>query len=253
MQVGSLARSSRFRETLYLVTPSLGSPTLVLVPTDLERKRLIDQGGFEPGSGLVSLCGFGPIAAAARTTQLLHQLTPARVLLVGIAGAFDTSTHPVGSAHEFTAVSVAGVGVGEGERFQGPPALGFPQWPGSPGTTPQPILDRIELAPGKDATGGVLLTTCAASDSPEHAQIRRANHPQATCEDMEGFAVALACSLARTPLRIVRGVSNEVGDRDASQWRIPGALGAARELARTILASNEGWERSDAGAEGSDS
>ena len=60
-------------------------------------------------------------------------------------------------------------------------------------------------------------------------------------EDMEGFAVAMACALNETPLRIVRGISNEVGDREPANWRIPLALGAARELAMEVLESDGNW------------
>jgi futalosine hydrolase len=45
---------------------------------------------------------------------------------------------------------------------------------------------------------------------------------------MEGFAVALACAHMHTPLSIVRGISNQVGDRDSTRWKIPAALHAAR-------------------------
>ncbi len=86
-----------------------GAPLLVLVPTALELARLLDLGGLGP-SVLVDLCGFGPIAAGARTAQLLARLTPARVILVGIAGAYDIERDPLGSAIEFGAVAVTGVG-----------------------------------------------------------------------------------------------------------------------------------------------
>ena len=224
------------------MVPSLGSPSLLLVPTELELSRLVDQGGFERGSCLVSLCGFGPVAAAARTAQLLAQLGPRRVLLVGLAGTYDARAHPVESAAEFAEVALYGVGAGEGEGFLGPPALGFPQWPGSPGTTPHPVVDSLPLAAPPAGAAGTLLTTCAAAATGDEVRRRRALFPAATAEDMEGFAVAMACALADTPLRIVRGFSNLVGDRAPERWRIPGALAAARELARAILADEPSWD-----------
>lgn len=212
--------------------------TLILVPTELERRRLLDLGGFpEP----VELCGFGPIAAAARTAQVLASERPARVLLIGICGAYDASQHAVASALEFDEVAVEGIGVGEGAHLIPPPRLGFPQWPGAAGQ--RAIFDRLPLAaPRSGAAARLLLTTCAASADREQAQLRRSRMPDALAEDMEGFAVALACALAGVPLRIVRGVSNEVGDRRPEHWRIPGALGAARELALSILSEPRAWE-----------
>jgi len=56
----------------------------------------------------------------------------------------------------------------------------------------------------------------------------------------------MACDLADVPLRIVRGISNRVGDRDSSNWRIPGALAAARRLAIELLGSTDPWPESPA-------
>ena len=209
--------------------PSLGAPRLLLVPTALERKRLVDQGGFPGGTALQELAGFGPIAAAARTAATIERVRPRQVILIGIAGTYDPVALPVGTAAVFTTVAVDGVGVGEGERFVGPPALGFPQWPGGEGDTPR-VDDRLTLTAPPDVDAAELLTTCAASDSAAHAAERRVRFPQAVAEDMEGFGVALACHLRGVPCTIVRGISNVVGDREPARWKIPAALGAARRL-----------------------
>jgi futalosine hydrolase len=215
---------------------------LVLVPTALELARLQDLGGLGPGA-LVTPCGFGAIAAAARTAELIARLTPARVILVGIAGAFDVLRDPPGSALEFGAVAVTGVGVGYGKDHLPPPALGFPQWPASDHPAHPAVFDRLELAWDARARGNVgplLLTCCAASASPEEARERSRRFPEARAEDMEGFAVALACSVAGVPLTVVRGISNAVGDRVSEHWTIPRALASARELALSVLARGGG-------------
>ena len=168
------------------------------------------------------------MAAAARTAQLIARLRPRRVVLLGIAGAYDGERHPVGTALVFASVSIEGIGTGRGKGLVGPSELGFPQWPGSPDTTPQPVDETIALEHPPDEDCGLLLTTCAASDTPEHAAERLARHPDAIAEDMEGFSVAMACTLAKVPVTIVRGISNVVGDRDPEHWRIPAALAAAR-------------------------
>ncbi len=214
-----------------------GAPTLILVPTELELSRLNDHGGFPSGIGVVRTSGFGPVAAAARTSALLARLSPARVVLVGIAGSYDPRELPVGTAVQFDEVAIEGVGVGEGERLIAPPALGFPQWPSPPRGAA--IHDRLPLTPLASPLpkAKLLLTTCAASDSSEQARVRRARFPDARAEDMEAFGVALACALEDVPLTVVRGISNEVGDRDPKRWRIPSALCAARELVLALLAS----------------
>ncbi len=218
----------------------LGSPTLLLIPTALERRRLEDLGGLPPGTALFETAGFGPVAAAARTAELLARLTPRRVLLAGIAGAYDTGADPIGSALVFDAVALTGVGVGEGAGLLGPPALGFPQWPAGPGTPA--IEDRLPLHRPRPvpAPGGLLLTTCAASADAEQAAERRRRFPAARAEDMEGFAVALACALAGVPLAIVRGISNLVGDREPTRWSVPRALAAVHTLLPQLFEGE--WE-----------
>jgi futalosine hydrolase len=224
------------------MAPSPGSPALVLVPTAVEERRLEDHGGFDPGLGIVALCGFGPLAAAARTASLIADLRPARVVLVGIAGTYEPELLPIGRALDFDAVAVEGIGAGEGRDLSGPAALGFPQWPGGGGA--EAIHDRIVLAAGRArapehlrdrARTALLLSTCAASASPAQAAVRRERFPEALAEDMEGFAVALACALAGVPCHVVRGISNVVGDRDPAHWRIPAALAAARLCALDVL------------------
>lgn len=207
--------------------------TLLLVPTALEKARLDEYGGFPPELARVELCGFGPIASAARTAALIAALRPREVLLVGIAGSYDLERYPVASALAFGRVAVDGVGAGEGADFRGPQQLGFPQWPGTDGTASDnsPIHDELEL-PGD---GPLLLTVAAAAGTSQMAERRTQRFPGAAAEDMEGFAVALACALAATPLHIVRGISNQVGDRDPETWRIPAALEAARQVSLARL------------------
>ena len=188
--------------------------TLLLVPTELELARLAENGGFPPGSARVELCGFGPVAAAARTAQLVARHSPAAVLLVGIAGSYDLARLPVGSAAAFRETSLAGLGGG------------FPQWPG--------LGERLALASGAGAEA-LLVTVCRPTGSPAEAEALRARFPGAAAEDMEGFGVALACALAGVPCTIVRGISNATGDRNTRGWRIDEALCAARALALEAL------------------
>ena len=189
--------------------------TLVLVPTDLERRQLAPA---LAGHGPLELCGFGPVAAAARTAALVAARAPDRVLLVGIAGRLAGSL-AIGAAYRFDRVACHGVGVGAGGAFVPAAALGWPQWPGEPAAPSDPIGDVIDLAGahgGAAPSGGLLLTACAASATAGDVAARGTAFPAATAEDMEGFGVALACRLHGVPLAIVRGISNAAGILEAS-------------------------------------
>jgi futalosine hydrolase len=85
-----------------------------------------------------------------------------------------------------------------------------------------------------------LLTVCAASGDRRQSERRRHDYPEAAAEDMEGFGVAMSCVLAGIPLRIIRGISNVAGNRNASQWKIGDALTAVAERLGTLLAEDRG-------------
>jgi futalosine hydrolase len=218
--------------------------SLILVPTDLERRVLAPALAAAATDRLLlpapMLCGFGPIAAAARTAQLLVAASPERVLLVGIAGRLDDRLE-LAAAHRFNRVACHGIGVGSGDAFLSAEALGWLQWPGDEETLPSG--DVLTCGGGDpqtadDAQAGLLLTACAASADSADVARRRQLYPEAVAEDMEGYGVALACRLRGVPLDIVRGISNTAGDRDTSRWRVTAALEAAAALAVRILADN---------------
>jgi len=219
-------------------------PDLILIPTELERRFLqrwvygFDRRGdctdVSKSPVDVELCGFGLVAAAARTTQLIAVRRPKRVILIGIAGALDQSLL-VGSAVEFGSVVVDGIGVGFGDSFQNAAAMGWSHWqdPASSAT----IGDRIDLRRGDCAA---LLSVCAASADARHADQRRQVYRDAVAEDMEGFGVAMACQLMQVPLRVVRGISNVAGNRDFKTWQIESALHQAARMVDAILSEDKG-------------
>lgn len=222
------------------------TPLLLLVPTELERRVLApllapllapSLASTSGTTGQIELCGFGPVAAAARTAGLLAIHRPARVVLVGIAGRLDDRL-PIGAAHLFDEVACFGIGAGSGRLFVPATRMGWPHWPGAPADPAVVIGDVIacdSLAPPGIPRAGLLLTACAAAGCADDVAERQTLYPAACAEDMEGFGVALACRLAGVPLDIVRGISNTAGDRDTNHWQIAPALAAAADITRRIL------------------
>lgn len=209
---------------------------LILVPTDSERRGLAPRlAGMSGADVPIELCGFGIAAAAARTARLIATLDPARVLLVGIAGRFHQRL-AIGSAWLFDRVACHGIGAGSGTRFVPAGSLGWPQWPGDPA-----VGDELPCSTGLAAhlpRAGLLLTACAASAGQADVAARMRTVPDAVAEDMEGFGVALACRLAGVPLDIVRGISNDAGDRNTSSWRTTEALRSAADVAAGLVAED---------------
>ncbi len=206
---------------------------LILIPTDFELQKLqpLIADSVKRAGGVILTCGFGPIVAGIRTTQLLALYKPRAVLLVGIAGALGPHL-PIGTATTFSRIACYGIGAGSGLGFETASELGWPQW-----TDPEfgqsfgdVIEPTIESDPGRSA-GSMLLTVCAASGSTDDVALRLNKFPQAVAEDMEAFSVALACRVAKIPLTVIRGISNMAGDRDKTNWNVGEALESAAELA----------------------
>lgn len=177
------------------------------------------------------------VAAAARAAEVIADARPARVLLVGIAGAYGDQL-PVGTAWGFDRVGCYGIGAGSGDSFVSAEAMGWPQWPGEPADEASAIGDVIACmaaAAPPSSRADLLLTVAAASGDTTDAARRQRAFPAAVAEDMEGFGVALACRLAGVPLTIVRGISNVAGERDAAAWKIAEAADAAGTLAARLI------------------
>ncbi len=201
---------------------------LILVPTNFEREIIVAawrEFGDCPLAD-IQLCGFGPVAAAARTSQLIAEHHPTGITLIGIAGGLSDRVS-IGNAYEFSTVFCDGIGIGSGQDFQSAGTLGWSQVEGADDGLPR-IQDHIDNLVSHDTYQ--LLTVCAGSSSAEHATDRRTHYAIADAEDMEGFGVALGCKIANVPLRLIRGISNVAGNRDKTTWQVEQALRAATEL-----------------------
>ncbi len=195
----------------------------------------------------IALCGFGLAIAGARTAQLLAVLRPDRVILMGIAGRLG-STLQVGEAYCFSEVCCYGIGAGTGSNHQTSSELGWIHWNGdeaTPGTNDLalPISDRITLnwfqSSSQSIEGLNLLSVASASGDDADTKLKLTKYPDAVAEDMEGFAVAAACQLAGVSLNIVRGISNQAGDRNYKNWRVREAMESVVVFVNCLLANKQ--------------
>ena len=231
------------REELGAVFPNAVSPDVVDWP---EHEPV--SCALEGRSCTVCLTGVGPVNAAVGVGRALA-LRPdvGAVVQVGLAGSFDLARAPLGSVWrvqrevwpEYGLAGSAGVDAR---------ALGFPQWTGSRGTVWDSLSLPDPLAAGPEASektsGGwaaqaglhcdlpatTAITVAGVTGTPERAA-RLCSRYGALLENMEGFAVALACARRGIPLLEVRVVSNLVGSR-APEHR---AFGTALERMRPTL------------------
>lgn len=222
---------------------------LVLVPTEFELRKLqpLIAESVAAADGIITTCGFGQIVSGIMTAQLVARHNPTQVVLAGIAGAIGPR-FSIGSAARFSHIACYGIGAGNGSEFQTASELGWTRWNGATvNCGPQDILE-LQSHPksfqpwhsvsktNSDADSNIhsqstfdqpmLLTVCSASANSADVADRLRKFPQATAEDMESYAVATACQMAKVPLTVIRGISNIAGDRNKAHWNIDAALDA---------------------------
>ncbi|MER8183121.1 futalosine hydrolase [Kitasatospora sp. NPDC094015] len=164
--------------------------------------------------------GVGPAAAAAATATALASHPYALVVSAGIAGGFAPRA-PIGSLVVAAALVAADLGAETPDGFQDVTELGF----GTVRHTPPQGAVRL-VAEALGAAAGEVLTVSTVTGSAGRAAALAARHPDALAEAMEGFGVAEAAARFGVPAFEIRAVSNAVGPRDRSAWRIGEALGA---------------------------
>jgi futalosine hydrolase len=172
--------------------------------------------------------GIGPAASAAATSAALAAGDYDLVISAGIAGGFA----PLAIADLAVASTIAFADLGAET------ADGFV--PLSSATS------RYEVAPAlavelADRTGGhlgTIVTVATVTGTATSADALLASHPDVVAEAMEGAGVAAAASLHEVAFAEIRAISNLVGPRDKSAWRVDEALAA---LGSALSAAARGW------------
>jgi len=165
-------------------------------------------------------CGPGPTLAGAGLAWALGHRLRARVLGIGIAGAFPDSGLEVGRAVWISGESFGDLGAWDGETWIDFPELSLPGLPSE---------NRFALLLPDGAAGVQAVTVSAVTGSIEGAA-RLRNRYGCDLESMEGATWVLVCRRFGVPLSQARGISNLVGPRDRSSWKIPAALSSLKAL-----------------------
>lgn len=209
---------------------TLPDAVLIVVATAGEATRLTDL------TARLVVSGVGPVAAALATQRALLERPAGLVISAGIGGAYPDSGLNSGDLAVSSEIIHADLGAWDGDTWLDLDALGlsvrpdgqqgvrFAVWDGAP-----------EAARRAGAALGPALTLSSVTGSALQATALSARHPGALTEGMEGAGVAHAALLAGVPVVEVRGVSNPVGPRDRSAWRIGEALAATRRGVQAVL------------------
>ncbi len=215
-------------------------PIMIVVATALEAARLPK---LERSITVVS--GVGAVNAALATQAGILEHQPSLVLSVGIGGAYPNSGLQPGDAAVSTVIIYAGLGAMDGTRFLNLERLGFPllEQAGSKIFNSIPVASHcIPFSEAAAIANGPFLTLETVTGTFEAASRLEAQVPGALVEGMEGAGMAHVAFKHGILCLEVRGISNMVGPRDRSKWKIPEAMQAlsrALEFGWPVLLDSE--------------
>jgi futalosine hydrolase len=186
----------------------------------------------------VEPAGVGPAAAAAGTARLLALAEAAghpfdAVVSAGVAGGFPGRA-AVGASVLGTRSVAADLGAETPDGFLPVTGLGF----GTDAHEADKDLLAVLCGALPDAVTGAILTLATVTGTAATADRLAAAHPDAVAEAMEGFGVATAAAAAGVPFAELRTISNPVGPRDRTAWRLPEAFAALTAAAPALIAAS---------------
>ena len=182
----------------------------------------------------VVAAGVGSVAAAVRTTRaLLSANDYSLVICAGIGGGFSGRTE-VGSLVVANEIIAADLGAETLEGFCSVDELGFGFSHIQPDASKVERLTKALLMAKLPVITGPVLTVSTVTGTAASADELAARVPGAAAEAMEGYGVGCAALDRGLPVLEVRAISNMVGPRDRSAWRIQEALDVL-EAASSVL------------------
>lgn len=211
-----------------------GMRVLVMTAVEAEREAVL-RGLAGDARFDVRLAGVGPAAAAANTAIALAVAEGSYGLVVsaGIAGGFSGRAE-AGSLVVADAIVAADLGAETPEGFRSVDELGFGS---SRIAVDNGLAERLAealAAGGFPVCAGPVLTVTTVTGTAATAAALAERIPGAAAEAMEGYGVAFAADSCGLPVLELRAISNAVGPRDRSSWRIKEALDAL-EAAGSVL------------------
>jgi futalosine hydrolase len=171
----------------------------------------------------VIVTGVGAVNAAYALTRYLDRNAVDRIIVCGIGGAYPGSGLDVGAVVCADRECYGDLGADSPDGFLDMQALGFPIVAGD-----VPLYNTLPLQifPAEWRVPFVTVNMCTGSEVAARTIEARTS---GAVESMEGAAIAHVAALAGIPVGELRGISNMVGRRDKSTWRVKEAAVAAQE------------------------
>ena len=185
--------------------------------------QLIEKKGLSPNIEVeVLITGIGPVSATYLLTTTIADKKPHLVIQAGIAGSFNYKDDEAGKVMLVKYDAFGDLGMEEKGKFTTVFDAGFAgknHFPFTDGwlINPHPLLNNPALPVVK------AVTINKVSDSSVQRQ-QLADTFTAHIETMEGAALHYVCLQQNVPFLQIRSISNEVGERDKSKWKMKEAI-----------------------------
>lgn len=204
-----------------------------------------EAGGFNVVEGLlgkvrVAVCagGIGKVNASIAATAMIERMQPQLVINTGCAGAYPGSGLAIGDLAVASEEILGDEGVITSGGWLDFRAMGLPmlvqgekRYFNEIPLSPDAVDRALQLAARQGTTLAsgcfITLSTCSGSLKRGEELVQRFG---AIVENMEGAAVALTCLRYGIDCMEIRGISNQVEERDMKRWDIPAAVEAAQRF-----------------------
>ena len=180
-----------------------------------------------------AVTGVGLMPSTYAIMQLIGSVKPDLVIQLGIAGSFDPSLM-LGTAVTVRREIVADMGVFETDGYHDIFDLGLSE-KNMPPLEQGAIVNHHDHLIAAAALPDVSAVSVNEISSNPYKIHLFANTYKADIESMEGAALHYVCALQQIPFIQIRGISNLVGERDKTKWKIHESLLAATNACINII------------------
>ncbi len=186
-----------------------------------DRDCLIGNNRFE-----VLITGIGSMSTAYWLTKTIEKKRPGLLIQAGVAGSYSDS-YPPGSLVLVNEEVTGDLGVEENNEFKDVFDMGLPQI-SDPYTGKNLVNDEGEMLQRYNLPLVKAVTINEITTRPARIQQLQQKY-QPVVESMEGAAFHYIALMEKIPYLQLRAVSNMVGERDKSKWKMKEAIQVLNE------------------------
>jgi futalosine hydrolase len=207
---------------------------LVIAATDRELTGLKEITFTRPSLMVhTAVTGVGLLPSSYAIMQLIARLKPDLIIQVGIAGSFNP-TLVLGTAVTVRQEMVADMGVYESDVYHDIFDLGLAEKNMPPFEQGAIVNHHDYLINAASLPAVSAVSVNEISTSAEKINVFAEKY-KADIESMEGAALHYVCAMQQIPFIQIRGISNLVGERDKTKWKIPESMLAATNACINLI------------------